>query len=152
MRFACDAMLGKLARWLRLSGYDTAYQPEADDGELLRACREERRILLTRDVELAGRAKGAGVEVVLVESEHIEEQLVQLVRELGITLRASSGASLCPVCNTPLVEAEQVERPEHLGDGEVYTCPGCGRVYWEGSHWRSIAERVRRVEQKVRGR
>ncbi len=151
MRFACDAMLGRLARWLRLSGYDTAYGVEAGDDELLRLCRSEGRLLLTRDGALACRAAKAGASVVLLKSEHIEEQLAQLVRELGIRLRESPERSLCPLCNSMLVRAEVERLPEAALEREVYTCTGCGRLYWEGRHWRSIAERVRRIEEKVRG-
>ncbi|MGI6210058.1 MAG: Mut7-C RNAse domain-containing protein, partial [Anaerolineae bacterium] len=78
--FIADAMLGKLARWLRLAGYDTIYDAALDDRELARRARESGRILLTRDRELAGRR---GVRAYLVQSEQVQEQLEEVLRAAG---------------------------------------------------------------------
>ncbi|RME40127.1 MAG: hypothetical protein D6793_00070, partial [Thermoflexia bacterium] len=76
MRFLADGMLGRLARWLRLLGYDTAYENHADDLELARRARAEGRILLTRDRALAARK---GLRALLIESEDVQEQVRQVV-------------------------------------------------------------------------
>ncbi len=136
MKFLADNMLGRLATWLRLLGYDTAYLPRLDDAELARVARAEDRILLTRDVELTRRR---GLRYVLIESEKIEGQLEQLARTLHLTTREAF--SRCAVCNILL---EQVSKEEVRSSIPPYVfqtqehfrrCPQCGRVYWRGTHW-----------------
>ncbi len=136
MKFLADNMLGRLATWLRLLGYDTAYLPRLDDAELARIARGEDRILLTRDVELTRRR---GLRYVLIESEKIEEQLEQLARTLHLTTQEAF--SRCAVCNVLL---EQVGKEEVRSSIPPYVfqtqehfrrCPQCGRVYWRGTHW-----------------
>ncbi len=136
MKFLADIMLGRLATWLRLWGYDTAYLPDADDPELARIARAEERILLTRDVELTRRR---GVRSVLIASEQVEEQLKQLVRELGLT--AQEAFSRCAICNLSLEEATKESVRDDVPPYVFQTmeqfrrCPHCRRVYWRGTHW-----------------
>ncbi len=129
-------MLGRLATWLRLWGYDVLYRPDADDPELARVARAEDRILLTRDVELTRRR---GVRSIWIVSERVEEQLQQLVRELHLT--AQEAFSRCPICNVAL---EAVTKESVREDVPPYVfrtmeqfrrCPRCRRVYWRGTHW-----------------
>ncbi len=139
MKFLADCMLGRLAKWLRLLGYDTAYQADADDPALVRQARAEDRVLLTRDVELTRRR---GVRVFLIESEQIEAQLRQMWRALNLTPRAAF--TRCPECNLPLdLLSAQAARPRvapyvFLTHTEFRACPGCQRVYWRGTHWARI--------------
>ncbi|MHB0856647.1 MAG: Mut7-C RNAse domain-containing protein [Anaerolineae bacterium] len=136
LRFVADAMLGRLARWLRLLGYDTLYQASWDDPYLVRLARAEGRVLLTRDTDLAMRR---GVRVLFVHSEAVEEQLEQLHRELGVWAREPF--SRCPVCNALL---ERVTKDRAWGMVPPYVfmtqnafrvCPVCDRFYWRGTHW-----------------
>ncbi|MGQ9682833.1 MAG: Mut7-C RNAse domain-containing protein [Anaerolineae bacterium] len=144
-RLIVDAMLGRLARWLRILGYDALYDPHWDDNELVRRARVEGRTLLTRDVALAQRR---GVRAVLMASERLREQLCQVARELGPTPGEAFGR--CPVCNEPL---ERVPRSWAWGHVPPYTfctqdefrlCPACNRFYWRGTHYahmrRALAE------------
>lgn len=147
-RLLADGMLGRLARWLRILGYDTAYDPRLDDNELVRRARAEGRWVLTRDRELAGRR---GVRSLLIESEDLASQLAQVRSQLG---RArESPFSRCPVCNTVLEEAslEQVQgRVPHFilrSHSRFRRCPSCDRIYWPGSHWRRMQERVIQSEE-----
>ncbi len=136
MKFLADTMLGRLATWLRLLGYDTAYLPEADDPELARRARAEDRILLTRDVELTRRR---GIKSVLIASERIEEQLRQMAREQHLTARLAF--SRCAVCNTPLEEVDKGTLkgavPPYVFQTQTHfrRCPICHRIYWRGTHW-----------------
>lgn len=139
-----DAMLGKLARWLRLLGYDTAYLRDTDDLTVLRQARAEERLVLTRDTGLAGRR---AVRALLIESQSLEAQIEQVVGMLGPP--AAGEPPRCPVCNTPLEtlarEAAQGRVPPYVWrTHETFTaCPQCGRTYWEGTHWRAIRQRVK---------
>ncbi|MEN3034731.1 MAG: Mut7-C RNAse domain-containing protein [Candidatus Methanosuratincola sp.] len=135
MRFVADAMLGKLARWLRIIGYDTEYLPSAGDDELISAAEGGGRLLLTRDSELFRRAARRGVPAILIKSTTIVGELSEIARTLGLR---PSGETRCPLCNELLVE----RRDGHgvPAKGEVWECPRCGKFYWHGTHWLKINE------------
>jgi uncharacterized protein with PIN domain len=139
MRFLADAMLGRLATWLRLLGYDTAYHRDATDAELARRARLEQRILLTRDVELTRRR---GVRAVLIEAEQVEDQIHQVFHTLNLT--AQEAFSRCAECNGLLEEASKESVREQVPPYVFHTqehfrrCPHCARVYWRGTHWARI--------------
>jgi hypothetical protein len=136
-RFLADAMLGRLARWLRILGFDTAYRDDWSDAELARRAFEEDRILLTRDRRLPDRWRVP--RVLVLGSEGPGEQLREVARAFprGASTRAFTR---CSRCNAPLEAAtrESVAAavpPRVLRDQrEFRRCPGCARVYWEGSH------------------
>jgi uncharacterized protein with PIN domain len=143
-RFVVDGMLGSLARWLRILGYDTDYVNQRDDAELVRVARAEDRVLLTRDRELAGRRR---VKSLLIESQSLDDQLAQLTA--AFPLPPGSHPSRCSVCNTVLVEAmpneiaHRVPRYVLKRHTHFHRCPGCDRIYWRGSHWRNMQARLR---------
>ncbi len=144
-RFLADEMLGSLARWLRIMGYDTAYARDVTDGEVLRRACEESRIVLTRDRQLAQRAGEQGLRV---ESEDLEGQLQQVACALG--LEVEGRMTRCTVCNGELRDAtpEEVERapPRVRACQEVVLiCQDCGQMYWQGTHWDRIQERLCRL-------
>jgi len=142
-RFVVDGMLGSLARWLRILGYDTDYANQRDDRELVRIARAEGRVLLTRDRELAGRR---GVYALLIESQSLDEQLAQVTS--AFPLPPGSHAARCPVCNAALVEATREEVADRAPayvlqqHQRFLRCPGCGRIYWRGSHWENMQARL----------
>ena len=144
VRFLVDGMLGTLAKWLRIAGYDTKYSPRWDDNELARIARAEGRVLLTRDAELARRR---GLQSLLIEEGDLEQQLAQVAQAFGLSL--DHPFSRCPVCNAPL---ENV--PKAMAWGQVppfifktqdsfRLCPECNRFYWRGTHWQGMCERIR---------
>lgn len=135
-RFVADAMLGRLARWLRILGYDTLYDPDWSDAHLARLARAEDRILLTRDLGLARRR---GLRVLVIAHEDLPSQLDQLHRALGV--QAVAPLTRCPVCNEPL---EDIPKDHAWGQVPPYVfctqewfhlCPACNRFYWRGTHW-----------------
>jgi hypothetical protein len=140
-----DAMLGKLARWLRLLGYDTVYMHDEDIAIAYRA-RAEGRVLLTRDRELA---KRRGLETVLVEAQQLEPQLAQVVGEVGRP--PAEALPRCMECNAPLEEITREEARPHVPpyvartQHEFRRCPKCGRITWPGTHWEGIRQRLDRV-------
>jgi uncharacterized protein with PIN domain len=138
-------MLGTLAKWLRILGYDTVFDTHLDDHGLVRLARAEDRVLLTRDRALARRR---GVRVLLVESEALDEQVRQVLGDLG--LRPQRAFSRCPVCNEALDDLDREAArdlvPAYVADThETFRrCPGCERVYWRGSHWQQMDEKLAR--------
>jgi uncharacterized protein with PIN domain len=149
-RFAVDAMLGRLARWLRFMGYDSTFDAAIEDEALVRQALDEDRVLLTRDRALPG--EWSVPRVLVLESEALRDQLVEVTRELGLDWRARL-FTRCSRCNTPLRElpgAEVAERlpPRVLREQERFaSCPTCNRVYWAGSH----SDRMRRVLEETLG-
>ncbi|MGC9083484.1 MAG: Mut7-C RNAse domain-containing protein [Anaerolineae bacterium] len=135
LRLLADGMLGRLARWLRLLGYDTAYENDTDDLELARRARAEGRILLTRDRALAARR---GLQTLLIESERVQEQVRQVVETLGPP--PNPALSRCSLCNVPLEPATPQQVADRVPPYVLQTqkrfgvCPLCRRVYWSGTH------------------
>ncbi|GAB2804059.1 hypothetical protein GCM10027040_35600 [Halomonas shantousis] len=139
-RFLADEMLGRLARWLRVLGFDTVYGVTCDDHGLVELADAEVRTLLTRDRHLVAYLRPARSLLITCDAP-----LAQL-REVIETCRLTPPARLftrCLVCNTLVREASAEEIAAFVPQrarslpGTVTRCPGCGRVYWPGSHaWR----------------
>ena len=149
LRFVADCHLGKLARHLRFGGFDTLYDPRAEDGELLALARREGRLLLTRDRELAVRA---GSDALLLRSVRLEEQLAELARALPLAERFAP-FTRCMVCNTPLRAIAREEAcsrvpPRVCESFDAFRyCPGCGRIYWRGDHYEAMMRRWKRLPE-----
>ena len=149
-RFVADAHLGKLARHLRLAGFDCLWSRDWEDEALVAAAVTEDRVVLTRDTGvLCRRAVTRGRFVRAVESE---AQLAEVVRAFGLRAQLRP-FSRCRECNVPLedvaksaVEAVLPEKVRALY-ARFRRCPGCGRVYWEGTHF----ERLRAVLERASG-
>jgi uncharacterized protein with PIN domain len=137
-----DVMLGKLAVYLRMCGYDTAYAGDRDleaDDRLRSVAEGDDRILLTRDVELAERADRA----VLLTERDIGGQLDEL-REVGVRLELAERPERCGRCNGRLdaVAADETT-PEYAPNPpavDCWRCRACGQVFWKGSHWERVRE------------
>ncbi len=143
MKFIADMMLGRLARWLRLYGYDTLYGIKDDDEIILIALREK-RMILTRDSGLARKARKLDAKVFLLSSNSLEGQIKELMN-LGIKFPELFPArARCPKCNGRIkrVEKEEVRGkvPECVYEryDEFYICENCGQVYWPGKQWREM--------------
>jgi uncharacterized protein with PIN domain len=138
-----DAMLGRLARWLRLIGYDTAYARDASDHQIAARARAEGRIVLTRDHELARRR---GIRCLLIAHQDLEGQLEELRLALGPPPAGLSPR--CPNCNAalrPLAEDEVRRRvPAYVyrKHERFRYCAQCDRVYWPGSHWDEVERTI----------
>ena len=141
-RFTADAMLARLAPWLRVLGWDTRLDPALPDRELVRLADAEGRILLTRDRHLLRELRPQ--RALEVRHDDPLAQLVQVVRELGLEAPTEL-FTRCTVCNTPLsAPLDPPDRarllPPDVRDapGPARQCPGCGRIYWRGSHARRM--------------
>lgn len=148
-QFVVDTMLGRLARWLRILGFDTWYFREIDDQQLLKLHAETGRVLLTRDTHLV-RCRGVGRHV-LVASDHWEEQLREVLEALSLTVCEEGVLTRCIVCNRPLEKLAPEEAYGRVPDyvaGSIsafHGCGSCGKVYWAGTHRKRMAEVVSRL-------
>ncbi len=146
-RFFVDAMLGSVARKLRMFGYDSRYDPGIGDAELVRIARDERRVIVTRDRDLAGRCQGLGHESVLVAGTCDGEQLREVLGRLREGRPEMSGdAARCTRRNsvTRPASGRDVDGTVPPGVLELHErfwrCARCGQVYWEGTHVRNLRE------------
>lgn len=137
MNFVADCMLGKLARWLRVLGFDVLYSSKTGDDELLNLTRREGRTLLTRDTRLFERNKA--VPSLLIQSQEWDEQVIQVL--LAFDLKGEVRAfSRCLDCNRKVKsisrdKARNLVAPFVLEHSRAFTlCPDCGRVFWTGTH------------------
>lgn len=146
VRFIADSMLGRLAKWLRILGYDASYFRDAEDGRLLAIARREGRILLTRDTRLLLRRRLC--PMLFVRHDRVWDQLRQVVGELGLNMGERLG-SRCIRCNrslAPLAKHRAAGRvpPYVLRHHDAFfQCEGCGRIFWGGTHLTHMEETVR---------
>lgn len=149
-RFALDVHLGKLARLLRMTGFDAFYENDLTDEELVRAARREKRIVLSRDRGLLKRRLVS--HGYLVKSLEPRKQLSEVLRRFDLSARVRMFGR-CVLCNVPLqkVEKETVISLIPPVVAETYSefsrCPSCGRVFWKGTHW----ERMKKLAAEVLG-
>ena len=141
-RFLADAMLGRLARWLRVVGADTIQLPiDAPDVALVARARADERVLLTRDRHLLRELRPH--RGLAIESDVPLAQLGEGIRAFALR-RPAELLTRCLLCNTPLIEmtpaevAEQVPPRSRELPGPMRRCPTCGRAYWRGSHVRRM--------------
>jgi len=152
--FIVDGMLGNLARWLRILGYDTIYCPLSDN-IILEKAYNEGRILLTRDKALFRIAVRKGVKSVLIDSQDIIDILFNIASSLNIVVKPQE-KSRCPICNGDLNEAEindvkNLVPKNVLSKNNVFwICRSCGKVYWHGSHWKLILSTLSRIDKMIR--
>lgn len=198
-RFIADVMLGSLARWLRILGYDTLYFRAIDDNELIKMARQQERILLTRDTGIARRnlkkkdrgsvesesRRKVGPDVILIHSNDTLEQLKEVLYVLGIMNQGKGDSEnrserlfpdspiprfpvsdvlsdvlpqlspRCTLCNGELAATERnavADRiPEYvfLNAASFFSCKECGKVYWCGSHKKSIDSILKQLKQVI---
>jgi uncharacterized protein with PIN domain len=143
-RFICDFMLGRLAKWLRLLGFDTSYYRNTNGKTIIHHSRNEGRTILTRSKVL----KEKYSDTILIESENLLDQLKQVTKSLKIT----SPFSRCPVCNeeTKKVKKETIEKevPPYIFEihKDFKRCPVCSRIFWKGTHYKEIEKVINEIK------
>jgi uncharacterized protein with PIN domain len=149
-KFITDRMLGTLTRYLRFMGYDTTSAngitkgDKKEDTALLAIARQEHRLLLTKDAELARRGE---VSALLVRSDDVIEQVQQLIDRHLVRRRLTM--SRCSLCNTELREANTCEientanAPKDWRNLSFFWCRHCEKLYWNGSHGKQLEQRVK---------
>ena len=154
-RFIVDLNVGKLAKRLRMSGYDTLFIKVLDNNEIIRVALEEERILLTKDTGIMKRRVvfTGKVVAILIESDNVREQLRQVVQALQLA-PVPHPFSLCMECNEALTSREKEEvcdlvPPYVFKTQEHYMqCPNCLRVYWRGTHWQGMQQELEALTQR----
>ena len=149
MKFACDVMLGSLARWLRASGHDVFYRAGIDRSSLLRVAREEGRVVLTR----AGtfRELSEIPPYLLIAGDDLDDQLAEVYRAFPSLDPFAAFLTRCLVCNALLEEIDKDAYVDRIPskafalEGRFCRCPTCDKLLWPGSHVRRMRERLERL-------
>lgn len=149
-RFILDVHLGKLARLLRLFGFDTLYRDDYEDAEIVDIAEEERRIILTRDQGLLMRRRVT--HGYWLRSQDPLTQAAEVLARFDLT-EQTRPFSRCPRCNGVLEEvpaeevADRVPPESRRHYDRFYQCRLCGQVYWQGSHYAGIVASLRDIRK-----
>ncbi len=141
MKFILTRELGRLAKWLRILGFDTVYYNQDNASTLIIQALRDERIILTRNQRLP---KSAGIKIVLIKNEKIKQQVAEILTTLQIKPESGKMFSRCILCNTGLVDIAREEVkdrvPEYVFKTQerFITCPECKRIYWRGTHWGNV--------------
>ncbi|HJT80497.1 MAG TPA: Mut7-C RNAse domain-containing protein [Chthoniobacterales bacterium] len=151
-RFVVDGHLGKLARNLRLLGFDVVYSPPLDDVELLQTMEKDERAILTRDRRLL--MHSIVRDGYCPRSDDPLEQTIEVVRRFGLISRTKP-FTRCLQCNSFLREIdksavlEQLEPLTRIYYEEFRSCTGCGKIFWRGSHFSKLESLLERVRSEL---
>jgi len=155
MKFLADGMIGRLARWMRLIGCDVEYLNDIPDDQLLRRAASMHRILLTCDVALYRNAVAKGVDAFLVSGKDQAEKLAKVAKRFDLPLEVNTNISRCPTCGSSIRKVPKAEIKGKIPSttfkaySEFWICNSqdCGKVYWQGSHWKKIDEVLTRANK-----
>ena len=152
MKILCDQMLGTLAKWLRIMGFDTFYaNAEMSDEDLLNIAKGENRTIFTRDKELIIRGKKKNLNVIAIETTDLDLQLNQVLKHVNIN--ENSVLSRCTLCNTLLdtIEKNKVQGkvPSKVFENneKFLFCSKCNKFYWMGSHYNEMINKIKKLQR-----
>jgi len=143
-RFIVDANVGKLARWLRMIGYDTLFINDIDDDRLVAIGLKEKRVVLTRDTQIMLRRVviSGKLEALLIKDDEAKTQLRQVVETMKLNRRKQF--TRCLECNETLLPRSREDVRDLVPpyvfqtQSQYVQCPACNRVYWRGTHWQRM--------------
>jgi len=148
--FILTKELGRLAKWLRILGFDTEYFKADNASSLIIQALRDERIILTRNQHLP---QARGLKIIFIKNEKIKEQVAEILKTLEIHPDPQKMFSRCILCNTELVDIvkEKVKDkvPEYVFKTQenFITCPQCQRIYWQGTHWGNVAKTLGEITE-----
>jgi uncharacterized protein with PIN domain len=147
-------MLGTLAKWLRIYGFDTFYaKSEIDDKKLIEIAKKEKRILLTKDKNLIYKARRENVKTILFKKSGIDYELSKVLNNFEID--KDLVLSRCILCNN---KAKIIKKEEIIGkvpnkvfekQNEFWFCSKCKKIYWKGTHYEKMFEKIKKMSSKA---
>ena len=151
IKFFADNNVGKLAKWLRMMGYDTLFFNGSDDSSMIAIALAEGRVILTRDTQIMRRrvVTSGQLKAILIQGDEPEQQMRQVIDSLNLDCQFRP-FTICLECNQPLLprSKEQVKDlvPPYVFQTQVkyVECPTCHRIYWRGTHWQAMTEKLKK--------
>lgn len=154
--FVVDAMLGNLAKRLRVLGYDSKYFSSIEDDKLILVAKNEKRIILTKDEQLTKNAEKQNISFVLIRGSDDLEQIVQINAKFKLDrFIVDTDNSRCIVCNGNLQPIEKFriigKVPEGVLEREkkFWMCDSCKKIYWEGTHFAKLQEFAAKLNDRM---
>ena len=147
-RFILSRELGRLAKWLRILGFDAQYFTEEKISSLLILALRDNRIILTRNRRMPEIYPG---KILYIKGERIKEQIIQVIEDLKLKLDTNLMFSRCIICNTQLNEIKKEEVKNKVPDyvfktqDSFVTCLRCQRIYWQGTHWGNVTKTLKEI-------
>jgi len=149
VKFILTKELGRLAKWLRILGFDTSYYNQDKLSSLIIQALRDERIILTRNQRLP---QARGLKIVLIKNEKIKKQVEEVLKTLKIVLEPEMMFSRCILCNAKLADIakDKVKDkvPEYVfkTQEDFVTCPKCQRIYWQGTHWGNVQKTLEEIK------
>jgi uncharacterized protein len=148
-KFIVDANVGKLAKWLRMMGFDTLFFDGPDDGGMVKIALQQDRTIITRDTGFMKRRAVTThrVRAILVSGDDSKKQMQAVLAELELSGKARP-FTRCLECNAELKELDRKEAaglvPERVYEiqDQYMVCPSCSRIYWRGTHWKAMTGKL----------
>jgi len=155
IKFVADNNVGKLARWLRLMGYDTLLFKQKDDKQMISTALNENRVILTKDAQFMRRrlVTNGTLKVILIKQDAPGVQIQGVAKALNLDYHFAP-FSLCLECNQTLrprsrEEVQNLVPPRVFETQTQYMeCPTCRRIYWQGTHWQTMCKKLRDLERE----
>jgi uncharacterized protein with PIN domain len=153
VKFIADNNVGKLARWLRLIGYDTLLFKQKNDGQMIKRALSEDRVILTKDTQFMKRrlVTNGTLKTIHIKQDDPKLQAQELVKTLNLNYHLKP-FSLCLECNQILI-ARSKEEVQNLVPARVFEtqtqytqCPACHRIYWPGTHWQAMVKKLQNLQ------
>jgi len=156
LKFIVDHNVGKLAKWLRMMGYDTLFFEGNDDSQMIAAALAEGRVILTRDTQIMKRwvVTTGRLKVILIESEEPERQMCQVVETLNLDSQFRP-FTVCLECNQLLEERSKQQVQDRVPpyvfqtQNQYMECLACHRIYWRGTHWQAMLKRLEKFKKRT---
>jgi uncharacterized protein with PIN domain len=160
LKFIADNNVGKLARWLRMVGFDTKLFNGEDDADMVATALAENRIVLTRDTGIMDRRiiTSGEVRATLISSDKLTEQIQQIIETFKIDKNQFKPLTICLECNQLLIVRAKSEVKDRVPpyvfktQEQFVECPVCYRIYWKGTHWQSMQKKIESVLEYKSGR
>jgi len=151
LKFIVDNNVGKLAKWLRIMGYDTLFFNGSDDSRMIATALAEGRVILTRDTQIVRRrvVTNGQLKVILLKSDEPEQQMHQVIDTLNLDCQFRP-FTICLECNQPLLERSKQQVKDLVPpyvfqtQSQYMECPACHRIYWRGTHWQAMTKKLKK--------
>jgi hypothetical protein len=141
--------LGRLAKWLRILGFDAEYYKQGNAASLIIQALKQERIILTRNHRLPA---SRGVKIVILKTQKLKEQLSEALRELKAEAKTDQMFSRCTICNKELVGIDKKKIKENVPEyvyntqENFFICSVCNRIYWQGTHWGNVETILKEIQ------
>ena len=153
--FFVDAMLGNIARKLRLMGYDSRYLADIGDDELIKLAKNDKRIIISRDEDLVRKALKYGIKSIFIKNKKEIEQFREIINKLNLKIiRINGDRARCPKCNsqTESITKKNIHKkiPNKVLEynDKFWECKVCDKIFWEGTHIKNLQKFVGELNER----